>query len=177
MSNKCGLSDFESLFFNEEVDRRHYDISSHYITTKDNFKLMMFHVRLTPIQQLKLPKSLQNNYKKKLLLIHEFAGSSDSWFYNGKNSMGFFLLSQGFDVWVANNRGNKYSSESLKDIPKEIFYDYSFAEMGEYDIPAMYRYILDTQGYAKGTKITPIGYSQGTSQMFSGLLENETGDY
>lgn len=78
---------------------------------------------------------------------------------------------------MANNRGNKYSSESLGEIEEERFYDYSFAEMGEFDIPAMYSYILDTQGYKKGTKLTTIGYSQGTSQMFSGLLEEGTGEY
>lgn len=111
-TNSCGLSDFESLFYTEGINRHHYNISSHYLTTTDGYKLMIFRVRLTLNEHAKLPKSLKNNFKKKLLLIHEFAGSSDSYFYNGQNSMGFHLLSQGFDIWVANNRGNKYSSES-----------------------------------------------------------------
>jgi lysosomal acid lipase/cholesteryl ester hydrolase len=120
------------------------------------------------------------NFGKKVMLMHEFAGSADSAFYNGNQSMGFHMVNQGYDVWLPNNRGNKYSSENLREgMSAEKFYDYSFAEMGKYDIPALYKYILEeyNSGIFRDQKITFIGYSQGTSQMFSGLLEEGTGEW
>ena len=56
------------------------------------------------------------------------------------------MANQGFDVWLGNNRGNKYcrKHKALKihdDAQK--FYDYSFTELGDYDIPALVKYVLE----------------------------------
>jgi len=47
---------------------------------------------------------------------------------------------------VGNNRGNKYSRKVAAGAPevkatKEVFFDFSFQEMGLLDQPAVYRYI------------------------------------
>jgi len=178
LPQNCKLSDFETLFYNEGIERSRYELTTHHVTTEDGFVLEMFRVHLTPMEMFKTMK--HRNFNKKIMLMHEFAGSADSAFYNGNNSVGFHLVDQGFDVWLPNNRGNKYSSQSLKDgMSEDKFYDYSFAEMGKYDIPALYKYILEEYhgGIYKNKKITFIGYSQGTSQMFSGLLEEKSGNW
>ena len=60
------------------------------------------------------------------------------------------------------------------DIQKDIdegqptFWDYSFSEVGIYDIPAMLAYIKEKTGFEK---ITLIGHSQGTSATFAGLIK------
>jgi len=41
--------------------------------------------------------------------------------------------------------------------------------MGKYDIPALVDKIFEITGKDKGEKISYIGHSQGTSQMFSAL--------
>ena len=46
--------------------------------------------------------------------------------------------------------------------------------MGVYDIPAMYKQILS---FYPQTKINVIGYSQGTSEMFAGLLDEVSGEF
>ncbi len=50
------------------------------------------------------------------------------------------LANIGYDVWLGNNRGNKYSRShiSLNPDKDKNFWDFSFHEMGKYD--------LDSQG-------------------------------
>jgi lysosomal acid lipase/cholesteryl ester hydrolase len=69
---------------------------------------------------------------------------------------------------MGNNRGNKYSRRHTKFNPDKDtqFWDYSFHEMGLHDLPAIIDTIISLTGVGK---ITYIGHSQGTSQMFAGL--------
>jgi len=47
------------------------------------------------------------------------------------------LSNAGYDVWLGNNRGNKYSRANTNFSPtdKADFFDYSFFELGKYDAP------------------------------------------
>lgn len=53
------------------------------------------------------------------------------------------------------------------DISSKDYWDFSFTEMGLYDVPAFYKYILGNYDDA-GKKIIYLGLSEGTSQMFAG---------
>ena len=80
-------------------------------------------------------------------------------------------------MWLGNNRGSLYGRkhETLKPDKKEDskkFFDYSFFELGKYDLPAQVDYVLEQTGQQK---ITYLGHSQGTTQMFTALSE-EFGD-
>jgi predicted alpha/beta hydrolase len=64
---------------------------------------------------------------------------------NGENSLAYVLANAGYDVWLGNNRGNIYSRKHQtlnpdKDTAK--FFDFSFYELGKYDLPANVDYIL-----------------------------------
>lgn len=50
------------------------------------------------------------------------------------------------------------------------YFDYSFVELGVYDLPAQIDKVLDVTGV---DKVTYVGHSQGTSQMFYALATNE----
>uniref|UniRef100_T1KPH6 AB hydrolase-1 domain-containing protein n=1 Tax=Tetranychus urticae TaxID=32264 RepID=T1KPH6_TETUR len=85
------------------------------------------------------------------------------------NNLAFVLGNGEFDVWVANNRGTAYSRNHTRLNPNTEFWDYSFADMGKYDVPAMVNYVIDKTEY---DKIVYIGFSRGTEQIFIQLAEN-----
>ena len=69
----------------------------------------------------------------------------DGYLINGNKSGGFILAREGFDVWLGASRGCKYSRKHQRldpDKDKE-FWNYSWEEMGDYDIPAFIDYILN----------------------------------
>ena len=60
------------------------------------------------------------------------------------------LVDAGFDVWLGNNRGCIYSMGHTEFTPSDNeYYDYSFYEMGKYDLPAMVDYIRERTGQEK----------------------------
>lgn len=141
----------------------------------------MFRVQLAPEYLAKLPEAQQANIKRPIHLQHGLTGSSDNYFINSEggkgdsNSIGMWLVDQGYDVWAGNNRGNKYSKNSDVTDPRK-YYDFSYTEFGQYDVPAMVKYILKTTENEDG-KVTWIGHSEGTTQMFIGLSDPKTKDY
>ncbi len=86
-------------------------------------------------------------------------------------SLAYIMANRGYDVWIGNNRGNKYSRNHIELDPNKDaqFWDFSFEEMGKYDLPAMISYIVKETGREK---ISYVGHSQGTSQFFSGMTFN-----
>jgi lysosomal acid lipase/cholesteryl ester hydrolase len=81
------------------------------------------------------------------------------------------LVDAGFDVWLGNNRGCVYSKGHKKYTHNDFeYFNYSFYEMGKFDLPAFITYILAKTGEKK---LSYMGHSQGTSQMFSALAENK----
>lgn len=94
-----------------------------------------------------------------------------------KDSLALHLVNKGYDLWLGNNRGNKYSKPAdFKDLMPHIFYDFSFTEMGQYDAPAFVEKILEITKNPSG-KVTWIGHSEGTTQMFIGLSDKISKDY
>ncbi|KAF2860416.1 alpha/beta-hydrolase [Piedraia hortae CBS 480.64] len=77
------------------------------------------------------------------------------------------LHEAGYDVWLGNNRGNKYSKKSLYSVPTEAkFWDFSIDQFAFHDIPDSIDYILSTTGAAS---LSYIGFSQGSAQAFAAL--------
>lgn len=100
-------------------------------------------------------------------LQHGLTDSSDTWVVNDEDlAPGFYLANQGYDVWLGNSRGNRYSNKKMSPSPIN-FWDFTFNEMAIYDLPAAFRYIKA----ATNRKIHYIGHSQGTLIMFIALCQ------
>jgi len=70
--------------------------------------------------------------------------SSDSWVCNDRDkSYAFILAEAGYDVWLPNHRGNKYTNLHLDFDPTQSleYWEHSFPEMALYDMPAFVKYI------------------------------------
>ena len=72
----------------------------------------------------------------------------------------------GLDVWLANSRGNMYSHSHKEYFDKEnnsehskAYWDFSWAEIGRHDMPAVIHKVLNETGQ---DKLAYVGYSQGT---------------
>lgn len=136
-------------------------VESYFVKTEDKYILKVFHLIKDKRGRKKGPP---------ILLQHGLFQNAEKFVFNGKQSLAIQLLEVGFDVWLGNNRGCIYSRghETLSTV-NDAYFDFSFFEMGKYDMPATVDAILDKLGKKK---LTYIGYSQGTAQMFSALSYN-----
>ncbi|KAL8878396.1 MAG: hypothetical protein Q9198_003782 [Flavoplaca austrocitrina] len=84
----------------------------------------------------------------------------------------FMLVEKGYDVWLGNNRGNKYSKKSIKASPtSNAFWDFSMDQFAFHDIPDSINYVLATTAQLS---LSYIGFSQGTAQAFATLSIHPT---
>lgn len=141
----------------ELVQSKGYAIERHQQATEDGYILGMFH----------MPPTITPNGHV-VFLQHALLDSSFSFVNNGPGrSLGFILADAGYDVWLGNNRGNTYSLNhtSLSTGSKE-FWNFTYAKMGRYDVPAQIELALAKTG---AEKLIYIGHSEGTSQAFAGF--------
>lgn len=150
------------LSFDEICIKYGFNVESHFVTTKDGYILMMQHIGVNQTFSAGVPVMMQ----------HGLLDSSDTFIVNSPNKAPAFALAmQGYDVWLGNSRGNKYSRNHTvynPDIDKE-FWDFSWQHMGTFDVPAQVNHVLSATGHKK---LVYIGHSQGTTQMFACLSED-----
>jgi len=81
------------------------------------------------------------------------------------------LVDHGYDVWLPNNRGTRYSNTNDRDgeWTDAERWNFSWAEMGLYDQPAFFEKIREV---TQQEKLTYIGMSQGSSQMLYAMAKD-----
>jgi len=73
--------------------------------------------------------------------------TSATWVLNSASqSLGYLLSSAGYDVWLANSRGNQYSSHVTYATTDSKFWNFDFDSMIDQDVPATLAYVLTTTG-------------------------------
>lgn len=139
-----------------------YACVEHTTQTKDGFLLGLQRVSSSTI-------NLGAQSGPPVLLLHGLFMGGDAWFMDSPNeSLGFVLADHGFDVWVGNVRGTKWSHghSSLSDGDKE-FWDWSWEEMALYDLEAMLTYINSKTS----SKVFVVGHSQGTIMSLAAFTQ------
>lgn len=120
----------------------------------------------------RIPRSKDGNEipRKTVLLHHGLFASSADWILNGpEKALAYVLADAGYDVWMPNIRGNKYSREhSWLKTNSKSYWNFSWHDVAKYDVPKIIDYILKTKG--SDTKITYVGHSMGTTILFAMLV-------
>ncbi|KAL1386018.1 Alpha/Beta hydrolase protein [Phyllosticta capitalensis] len=112
--------------------------------------------------------------KKVVYLHHGLMMNSEVWvcLTDKEQCLPFQLVDRGYDVWLGNNRGNKYSKKSTNFAPTDPqFWNFSIDQFAFHDIPDSIDYILSTTGQPS---LSYIGFSQGTAQAFAALSVHPT---
>lgn len=142
-----------------------YEVENHIVRTKDDY-LLTIH-RITRRQG---PPVRRNG--KVIYLHHGLLMNAEIFVTMLKKSQNipFVLYELGYDVWLGNNRGNKYSHKHLtKKLDSIAFWDFSIDEFAMFDIPDTIDFILQESGKPS---LTYIGFSQGTAQAFASVSIN-----
>lgn len=151
-----------------------YPYEQHKVTTYDGYILTIF--RIPGKKNEPLQTAIQAK-RPALLLWHGIFQSADDFIINDEQyAPGFVFANNGYDVWVANSRGNKYSREHRfldpdRDADKSSFFGFSVDEMGLYDSNSTIEYIKTQTGKAK---IGVVGLSLGAEQFLISMINNST---
>jgi pimeloyl-ACP methyl ester carboxylesterase len=135
-----------------------YRFETHKINVDDKYYLHLFRVVFP---------QFQNKFKAKLLLQHGSNGSAMSFLINDEEkSIGLRLAKEGYDVWLANFRGNKFNPPPVDQNERKKYYEFSFYELGHIDMPYIVDYI---NKYGEKSKLICVAHSQGGAVIISGF--------
>lgn len=140
------------------IEKDGYEFEEHKVITPDGYILTVYRIpggKISPPKQGKLVVFFQ----------HGLLSSSADWLTIGKErSLVYMLSDAGYDIWLGNARGNTHSRAHQYLSPsKREFWDFSWHEIGQIDLPTMINYALEKTGK---TKLHYIGHSQGTTSFF-----------
>ncbi|CDW75411.1 lysosomal acid lipase cholesteryl ester hydrolase-like [Stylonychia lemnae] len=148
-----------NMTIREQIESRGYVYEEHKIQTEDGYILTAFRV---PCK-----KGENADSKTPIQMQHGLFDDGGSWFFNNETlDLSLQLVDQGYDVWSTNSRGTVYSNEHVNlTVNDKAYWDFSYHEMGKYDLPANLNYILNTTNQSQ---VVYFGHSQGTTQFFLG---------
>nr|XP_012429995.4 lysosomal acid lipase/cholesteryl ester hydrolase [Taeniopygia guttata] len=158
--SRCKKSPNPECFMNvSEIIRYHGFPSEEYeVPTEDGYILTVY--------RIPAGRNAQNAGRKPAVLLHHgILADATHWISNlPNNSLGFILADAGYDVWLGNSRGDTWSlkHKTLKPCQKE-FWQFSFDEIGKYDIPAELNFIMNKTGQKD---FSYIGHSEGAATGF-----------
>ena len=150
--------------FQQIAEENGFDYESHKVTTDDGYILNVFRIR-QPGLAAGAPVAFCQ---------HGLLSAANTWIMNEPDvAPAFQLARQGYDVFLGNNRGNMNSPDHTtwtQQANPSQYFNYSFQDLGEHDLPTQINLALEKSG---ASKLTYLAHSQGTSQMFYALTTNQ----
>ncbi|XP_017786629.1 PREDICTED: lipase 1-like [Nicrophorus vespilloides] len=148
-SDGCYHNPDQYLEVTSMIQRYGFNVESYEVITEDGYILKVFRI--------------PNPSRPPVFLQHGITISCICFTNSGNHSIAFLLHQAGYDVWLGNYRGNRYSSKHVKLKTNDIaFWDFSFHENGKYDM----RVQMDLVKGITGKKLYYIGYSMGTTAAY-----------
>lgn len=135
-----------------------YPFEEHRVQSADGYILTLFRIPGTPANPSPAGKPV-------VFVQHGLLSSSADWVVTGPgHGLGYLLADSGYDVWLGNARGNTHGRQHVTMSPNSrAFWEFSWHEIGVFDLPAMIDYALSRSG---ASALHYIGHSQGTTSFF-----------
>ena len=125
--------------FGEICTENGFKVEYHSVTTADGYILNVFRIPGM------VSEEESNVTKPPVLFQHGVLDSANCWIMNYPDVAPAFVAARaGYDVWLGNSRGNTYSRAHIEYDPdknEKKFWDFSWFEMGTYDLPAVIKKI------------------------------------
>ncbi|KAK5941688.1 cholesterol esterase [Knufia obscura] len=149
-----------------------YYAEEHIVQTKDGYLLGVHRLPFKKGEEqveVRVNAGSDSISKPVVYLHHGLLMNSEVWvcMTEEERCLPFQLANQRYDVWLGNNRGNKYSKKSTQCSPSSTrFWNFSIDDFAFHDIPDTINYILTATAQPS---LSYIGFSQGTAQAFATL--------
>uniref|UniRef100_A0A2N9ETQ2 Partial AB-hydrolase lipase domain-containing protein n=1 Tax=Fagus sylvatica TaxID=28930 RepID=A0A2N9ETQ2_FAGSY len=146
------------------VETQGYVCEEHKVITQDGYILSM--QRIPEGRSGKTPGN-----QPPILLQHGLLMDGITWLLLPPDqSLAFLLADDGFDVWLVNTRGTKYSRGHTSLNPNDpAYWDWSWDELVAYDLPATFQYVHDQAGQ----KLHYVGHSLGTLMALAAFSKDQ----
>lgn len=119
-----------------------YSAEEHVVQTKDGFLLGVHRLAWRKGEEDQRVNCGPGSVQKKVVYLHHgLMMNSEVWvcITEQERCLPFLLVDQGYDVWLGNNRGNKYSKKSLHHGPTDVpFWNFSMGKIIEYSMTTLY---------------------------------------
>ncbi|KAK7377694.1 hypothetical protein VNO80_03124 [Phaseolus coccineus] len=153
-----------------------YKCQEHEVTTNDGYILSV-----QRIPEGRGKDSGSRTRKQPVIIQHGVLVDGMTWLLNPpEQDLPLILADNGFDVWIANSRGTRFSRRHISlDPSSPAFWNWSWDELVSYDLPAIFNYVFtQTQqkinyvGHSLGTLIALASFSEGklVNQLKSAAL-------
>ncbi|RKP32600.1 alpha/beta-hydrolase [Metschnikowia bicuspidata] len=147
------------------------DLEEYPITTKDKYVLTL-HRLIQPKESAE-----ERNQRTPILLQHGLLLCSGAWLTPGRNSLAYYFVEKGFDVWMGNNRCGfepKHTEYSGNLFHNEQFWDWDVRWLAYYDLPCIIDNVLSKK--PMHDKLFLVGHLQGCTQLLILLRNGEFAD-
>ncbi|CAG9840549.1 unnamed protein product [Diabrotica balteata] len=160
-NDNCWHNSDKGLSAVQIISKYGYKFEEHIVTSEDGYRLFVYRI---------LPKG-NSSFNQPLLLMPGMGGSPEFWLLQGAKSIIFLLANNGYDVWLSAVRGTVDYDEELKNFKnEEEYWNFSFHEIGIYDLPALTDYITKQTK----SKVIFVGHSMGSTASYVYAIEKKT---
>jgi len=146
-----------SLSVPEIIRDKGYVCEEHLLVTSDDFEIQLFRIPHGVTTKKGGPP---------VLLSHGVIDAAGSWVTNlPHQSLSYILADAGYDVWLGNSRGNKFTKRIHTGAYNASHdWNFSFDQQAKHDVPETVDFILEKTGYQS---LSIVGHSQGCTQTFA----------
>merc|ERR1712166_253640 len=142
------------------VQAHGYTCNPIFANTTDNWTISLFHIP---------PTTTSFHRNAPVILQHGLMDTCFSFILNEpSSSLAYVLADAGYDVYLSNSRGTRYTNHPGLSRTDSTFWDFSWDEMAQYDVPAV---VAKVSAHSGESSVAYVGHSQGTTIGFAALSE------